>query len=80
MKDDVKSKKVKFFLTKFWEKLKVVTYNDIVLYMYQPTDPSSLGIIRFLFGKYIYTVSNILSHRFAGKCVKTKHFYSLLAF
>ncbi|KAG5894578.1 hypothetical protein JTB14_021558 [Gonioctena quinquepunctata] len=33
-----------------WKKVKDVSFEDIVNYMYQPTDPSSLGIIRFLFG------------------------------
>lgn len=32
-------------------KVKEVTFEKIVLYMYQPTDPASLGIIRFLFGE-----------------------------
>lgn len=31
--------------------VKNVSYKDIVLYMYQPTDSASLGIIRFMFGK-----------------------------
>ncbi|KAK9870664.1 hypothetical protein WA026_008226 [Henosepilachna vigintioctopunctata] len=31
-------------------KLKYVSFDDIVSYFYQPRDPSSLGIIRFLFG------------------------------
>uniref|UniRef100_A0A6P7G1S4 Vitamin K-dependent gamma-carboxylase isoform X1 n=1 Tax=Diabrotica virgifera virgifera TaxID=50390 RepID=A0A6P7G1S4_DIAVI len=33
-----------------WTRIKHLQYKDIVIYMYQPADPSSLGIIRFLFG------------------------------
>nr|XP_023023927.1 vitamin K-dependent gamma-carboxylase [Leptinotarsa decemlineata] len=33
-----------------WKKLRHITFEDIVLYFYRPTDPSSLGIIRCLFG------------------------------
>lgn len=31
--------------------LKRHSLNDLVKWLYQPTDPSSLGVIRFLFGK-----------------------------
>lgn len=51
MEDDMNEKKPKYCAGRFLEKLKNVSYHDIVLYMYQPTDPSSLGVIRFLFGK-----------------------------
>lgn len=54
MDDHWKKKKwssVPLRLRQFVEKLKTITYNDVVLYMYQPTDPASLGIIRFLFGE-----------------------------
>ncbi|XP_060517290.1 vitamin K-dependent gamma-carboxylase isoform X2 [Cylas formicarius] len=32
------------------ESVKKLNYEDIVRFMYRPTDPSSLGVIRFLFG------------------------------
>ncbi|XP_056643907.1 vitamin K-dependent gamma-carboxylase isoform X1 [Diorhabda sublineata] len=38
------------FIGNFWKHLKGLRYNDVVNYMYQPRDPSSLGVIRFLFG------------------------------
>lgn len=37
---------------KFKNFFKDVSYGEFVKFMYQPKDPSSLGIIRFLFGKY----------------------------
>lgn len=33
------------------EKIKGVKYDDIVRFLYSPTDPSSLGVVRFLFGE-----------------------------
>ncbi|CAH1954165.1 unnamed protein product [Acanthoscelides obtectus] len=37
-------------ITKMLYRVRSTKYDDLVIYMYQPTDPSSLGIIRFLFG------------------------------
>ena len=36
---------------KFKELIENGAYEKVVRYMYRPTDPSSLGVIRFLFGK-----------------------------
>lgn len=36
---------------KAMDALKRHSFNDLVKWLYQPTDPSSLGVIRFLFGK-----------------------------
>ncbi|KAJ8913553.1 hypothetical protein NQ315_017104 [Exocentrus adspersus] len=33
-----------------WMKVREVRYDDLVRWMYCPTDPSSLGVVRFLFG------------------------------
>ncbi|XP_018566321.1 vitamin K-dependent gamma-carboxylase [Anoplophora glabripennis] len=33
-----------------WKKIREVSYDDVVRYLYSPTDPSSLGVVRFLFG------------------------------
>lgn len=49
---DAKNKKYLILIGKISEKVKNVSYNDLVVYLYQPTDPASLGVIRFLFGKY----------------------------
>ncbi|KAJ8985487.1 hypothetical protein NQ317_015026 [Molorchus minor] len=39
-----------FRFKELWSKIRQLTYSDIVKYMYHPTDPASLGIIRLLFG------------------------------
>ncbi|CAG9825027.1 unnamed protein product [Phaedon cochleariae] len=39
-----------FGAKELWDQVRQVTYEDVVRYFYQPTDPSSLGIIRFFFG------------------------------
>ncbi|CAH1236549.1 unnamed protein product [Diabrotica balteata] len=44
------SPSLKLKLKQCWIGMKNLQYKDIVIYMYQPADPSSLGIIRFLFG------------------------------
>lgn len=33
--------------------LKERSFDDLVRWLYQPTDPSSLGVIRFLFGEQL---------------------------
>ncbi|CAG9853874.1 unnamed protein product [Phyllotreta striolata] len=38
-----------------WNRLKWFNYEDLVRLMYRPTDPSSLGVIRFLFGFLMLT-------------------------
>lgn len=56
MDDGAKGKHVTFNkgkLKEILENVRNTTFRDVVLYMYQPTDPASLGVIRFLFGKYI---------------------------
>lgn len=47
--------KVKFKET--WRKFREVSYDDVVRYLYSPTDPSSLGVVRFLFGKWNYIIT-----------------------
>lgn len=44
-------KVMKYTFLKRIHSLKGQTYNDLVKWFYQPTDPSSLGVIRFFFGK-----------------------------
>lgn len=39
-------------IREFLEKINKIKYDDVVLYMYQPTDAASLGVTRFLFGEY----------------------------
>lgn len=34
-----------------WSVIKKFKYEDLVGFLYQPRDPSSLGVIRFLFGE-----------------------------
>lgn len=51
MKYDLKGSNLISVVMKIRDKIKNIRYNDIVLYMYRPTDPASLGIIRFFFGK-----------------------------
>lgn len=52
-KSDRKDEKTKLFYRRFKFKDFVhnLSFNSLVKYMYQPTDPASLGIIRFCFGK-----------------------------
>lgn len=46
---------LKRIVSKYFEYVEVIrrcSFDDLVKYMYRPKDPSSLGIIRFLFGKF----------------------------
>lgn len=48
--------------TKFGKNIEDLTFDDIVKYLYTPTDPASLGITRMLFGKFsnIFQFNNFL--------------------